>query len=294
MKDQQDLAARAHGMKQTQSIRHRIPGFVITAILVLLALAVVLPLILPFFFVFKTQLEYAYSPWSLPAKIRWVNFQEAWVAIQIGQGLLNTFFVCLGAVFCTVPTAAMAGYIFARYRSKVTEVVFYCILAGWFVPVLMVLIPLYRLTSQIGLSDTLPGLFLIMTAFGIPFWTIIYRSFFRSLPGELAEAARIDGAGHTGTFLRVMLPLANPATVLAILLVFIGAWSDYLLSLIFINDQNLFTMQLRVAQFLNQYGVDRMPRYAAAALIAAAPTVMLYVLGHRWIIRGTLAGALKG
>ncbi|MGQ9779434.1 MAG: carbohydrate ABC transporter permease [Bacillota bacterium] len=274
--------------------RYKIQEFIITTILVLLALAVIAPLVLPFCFVFKTQLEYAYDPWGLPKQLRMLNFREAWVAVNILQGLLNTFIVCLGAVACTVPTAAMAGYIFARYQSKVTEVVFYMILAGWFVPVQMVLIPLYLFTSRIGLSNTLHGLFLLMCVFGVPFWTMIYRSFFRSLPNELAEAARIDGAGHAATFFRVMLPLATPATALAVLLVFIGSWSDYLLSLIFLSDQNLFTMQLRVAQFLGQYGVDRMPRYAAAAIIAAAPTVILYILGHKWILRGTLAGALKG
>jgi ABC-type glycerol-3-phosphate transport system permease component len=263
-------------------------------ILILLALAVILPILLPWFFVFKTRLEFSYNPWSLPSQIRWTNFQEAWVAIKIGQGLLNTLWVCLGAIAGTVPAAAMAGYVFARYRSKVTEVLFYAVLVGYFIPVHMVLIPLYQFSSKVGLADTLPGLFLPMAAFGIPFWTIIYRSFFRGLPGELAEAAWIDGAGHFGTFFRIMLPLANPATVLAVLLVFIGAWSDYLLSLILISDPSRFTMQLRIAQFLNQYGTDHMPRYAAASVIASAPTLLLYILGHRWIIRGTLAGALKG
>ncbi|MCL6589120.1 MAG: carbohydrate ABC transporter permease [Firmicutes bacterium] len=266
----------------------------ITIILILLALAVILPLTLPFFFVFKTRLEFYYHPWALPTALRWENFKEAWVAVQIGQGFINTLQVCLGAIICTVPPAAMAGYIFARYRSKATEIVFYAILAGYFVPVQMVLIPLYKFSCEVGLSDTLPGLFLPMAAFGIPFWTMIYRSFFRSLPAELAEAARIDGAGHVGTFFRVMLPLATPATVLATLLVFIGAWSDFLLSLIMINSQKLFTMQLRVSQFLGAYGTDHMPRYAAAAIIAMAPTVLLYIIGHRWILKGTLAGALKG
>jgi ABC-type glycerol-3-phosphate transport system permease component len=176
----------------------------------------------------------------------------------------------------------------------VTEVIFYFILAGYFVPVQMVLIPLYQLCGLLNITDTLPGLFLPMTAFGIPFWTIIYRSFFAGLPNELAEAARIDGAGHTNIFVRIMLPLAKPATVLATLLVFMGAWSDYLLSLIMINSAKNYTMQLRIAQFMNQYGVDHMPRYAAATIIAAAPTVILYIFGHRWIIQGTLAGALKG
>jgi ABC-type glycerol-3-phosphate transport system permease component len=90
-----------------------------------------------------------------------------------------------------------------------------------------------------------------------------------------------------------MLPLAKPATVLALLLVFIGAWSDYLLSLVLLSNQQHFTMQLRVASFLNAYGTDRMPRYAAAAIISAAPTVILYIAGHRWIIQGTIAGAVK-
>jgi N-acetylglucosamine transport system permease protein len=269
-------------------------AIIITAVLIALALAVIVPLVLPFFFVFKTRLEYSYNPWSLPKAIRWDNFIQAWKVVQIGRGMLNTLTVCLGAIACTVPPAAMAGYVFARYKSAITEIFFYVILAGYFVPIQMVLLPLYRMSVSMHLADTLPGLFLPMAAFLISFWTMIYRSFFRSLPGELAEAARIDGAGHSGTFFRIMLPLAGPATVLAVMLVFIGAWSDYLLSLIMINSQSLFTMQLRVAQFLNAYGVDNMPRYSAAAIIAAAPTVILYVIGHRWLIRGTLAGALKG
>lgn len=269
-------------------------AFVITVILVILALAVIIPLVLPFFFVFKSRLEYSYNPWALPKAIRWDNFTNAWKTIQIGKGLLNTSLVCAGAVAVTVPIAAMAGYIFARYRSKVTEVAFYFILAGFFVPLQMVLLPLYTLSVSLKLADTLPGLFLPMAAFGIPFWTMIYRSFFKGLPEELADAARIDGAGHPGTFFRIMLPLAGPATVLAVLLVFMGAWSDYMLSLIMINDVQKFTIQLRVGQFLNAYGVDHMPRYSAAAIIAAAPTVILYIIGHRWILRGTLAGALKG
>jgi len=288
----QEHAPRLEGLPR--HARLDVPALLATIVLVILALAVIVPMILPFFFVFKTRLEYSYNPWSLPKQIRWDNFTQAWKVIQIGRGMLNTLVVCAGAIVCTVPPAAMAGYIFARYRNRLTEVVFYIILAGYFVPVQMVLLPLYRMSVSFHLADTLPGLFLPMAAFGISFWTLIYRSFFKSLPGELAEAARMDGSGHPGTFFRVMLPLAGPATVLAVLLVFIGAWSDYLLSLIMINSQSLFTMQLRVAQFLNAYGVDYMPRYSAAAIISAAPTVILYIVGHRWIIRGTLAGALKG
>lgn len=273
--------------------RKGVEEVIITVILVTLAVIIIAPLFLPFMFVFKTQLEYAYDPWGLPEMLRFENFVNAWNAIKIGQGLLNTFVVCIGAIALSLPCAAFAGYIFAQYKSKTTEVLFYVFLAGYFVPFQMVLIPLYIMSQQLGLANTLPGVFLPMVAFNIPFWTLIYRSFFQSLPKDLMEAARIDGAGHGKVFFQVMLPLANPATFLASILVFIGAWSDYLLSLVMLNNQNLFTMQLRVAQFLNAYGTGQMPRYAAAAIIAAAPTVILYILGHKWILRGTLAGALK-
>ncbi|HPX46761.1 MAG TPA: carbohydrate ABC transporter permease [Treponemataceae bacterium] len=274
-------------------LRYGFAAFFATFILVLFALIVIFPLVLPFMFVFKTQLEYSYDPWGWPKSLYTKNFIEAWAAVQIGQGLMNTLYVCIGAIVCTIPAAALAGYVFARYRTRATEFFFYAVLIGYFVPVQMVLIPLYKFNIKIGLANTLPGLFLPMGAFGIPFWTLIYRSFFQSLPNDLAEAARIDGAGHGGTFFRIMLPLAAPATFLAFLLVFISAWSDYFLSLIMLNDQKLFTIQLRVSQFLNAYGTGRMPRYAAAAIISAAPTILLYAVGHRWIIRGTLAGALK-
>jgi ABC-type glycerol-3-phosphate transport system permease component len=290
---QADSAAIVRRGRRSIRIRHGLPEVFITLILVTLALVIILPMIIPFMFVFKTQMEYNYHPWSLPKEINWKNFQEAWKAVRIDQGLMNTVLVSFGAILATIPPAALAGYIFARYRSKATEIAFYAILVGYFVPAQMVLVPLYKMEVAFGIKDTLLGLFLPMAAFGIPFWVLIYRSFFASLPQELSEAARIDGATHTYTFFRVMLPLANPATALALLLVFIGAWSDYLLSLILLSSSKNFTMQLRVTSFLYAYGPDRMPKYAAAAVIAMLPTVILYVIGHKYIIQGTVAGAVK-
>jgi ABC-type glycerol-3-phosphate transport system permease component len=282
-------------LPQPKKIQISFPSLVIHLIMIILAGLVVVPLILPFMFVFKTQMQFNYHPWSLPTEFHWENFKVAWDSVQIGQGMINTFMVCIGAVVATVPLAAMAGYIFARYRSKVTNVLFYFIMAGFFIPTQMVLIPVYKLEISLGLVNTLHGLFFLMAAFGIPFWTMIFRSFFSTLPGEMVEAARIDGAGHFGTFIKIMFPLAKPATVMAILLVFMGAWSDYLLSLIFINSQNLFTLQLRVAQFVGNLGANYFPQYAAGVIISAAPTIILYIVFHKKIIEGTtLAGALKG
>lgn len=284
------LPARRRVLRRPVSM----PGIIITAILIGYASLIVLPFLMPFLFAFKTQLEFAYHPWALPSQFVLRNFVDAWMSIRIDIGLYNTFIVCLGTVLITVTSAALAGYIFARYRNKVTDVLFYVVLAGYFVPVQMVLIPLYRMSAQLGMTNSLVGLFLPLGTFGIPFWSLIYRGFYRGLPEELADAARIDGASHWQVFALVMFPLATPATVLALLLSFLNAWRDYLISFILISRPQLFTMQLRVATFMGQYGVSNMPRFAAAVLISAAPTIILYVLFHKWIIRGTLAGALKG
>ena len=243
-------------------------SIIVHGVLVLLAAIVIMPLVLPFLFAFKTELEFAYHPWSWPTTFRWANFRMAWQMVQIGQGLMNTLIVCIGAVLTTVPPAAMAGYIFARYRTPMTTVLFYVVMAGFFIPTQMVLIPLYRMTMNLGLLDTLPGLYLPMAAFG---------------------------AGHFAIFVRVIVPLTKPATILAVLLTFMSSWSDYLLALVLLSTQSKFTMQLRVARFIGNLGANYFPQYAAGVIISATPTILLYIIFHKHIIRGTtLAGALKG
>jgi ABC-type glycerol-3-phosphate transport system permease component len=270
-------------------------SLVIHFILLILAAVVIVPLLLPFVFCFKTPLEFNMTPWAFPKQFLWENFQAAWDGVRLGIGMTNSFIVCIGTVLLTVPISAMAGYIFSRYRTKVTEVLFYFIMIGFFVPAQMVLIPLYKVEMHIGVIDSLPGVIFALTTFGIPFWTMIYRSFYSSLPGELMESARIDGAGHWTIFFKIMLPLAKAASALAILLTFMGAWSDYLLTLILINSANLMTLQLRVSQFIGQLGANFFPQYAAGVIISTAPTVILYTIFHKQIINGTtLAGALKG
>ena len=136
------------GLPESSSGRtSKVPEIGVTVVLVLLAALVILPLIIPFFFVFKTRLEFNYNPWALPKAVRWDNFVLAWQGIRLDRGMFNTLRVCLGAIVLTVPISAMAGYVFARYRSKVTEVVFYVILGGFFVPVQMVLIPLVKMSA---------------------------------------------------------------------------------------------------------------------------------------------------
>jgi ABC-type glycerol-3-phosphate transport system permease component len=273
----------------------RISSLIVHFFLIIFASLFIIPLVLPFLFVFKINLEFSYNPWGLPKALRLDNFIEAWKGIQLPTGMANSLIVCAGAIGVTVPAAAMAGYIFSKYRTRATDILFYVVMVGFFIPIQMVLIPLVKISNSLKLYDTLPGLFLPMAAFGVPFWTMIYRSFYNGLPNELMEASRMDGAGHFRIFIQIMFPLAKPATFLAVLLVFFGAWSDYLLSLILLSKQEHFTIQLLVTQLLGQYGANFFPEYSAGLLIAAAPTVILYIILHKKIIEGvTLSGAIKG
>ncbi len=281
-----------HGLKTG---KFNFSGVIILFLLSIFALLFILPLVLPFFFVFKEPLEFNIDPWSLPKSLKFSNFVEAWNQLHIFEAILNSLIVCVGAIVFTVPLAAMGGYIFSRYRSRVIDVLFFVVMAGFFIPQQMVLIPLAQTEKAIGLLNTLPGVFFPIAAFGIPFWTLIYRSFYRTLPSDLVEAARIDGASHWRTFVQIIWPLAKPATVLAVLLTFFAAWNDYILALILINKSQWYTIQLRVATMINQFGANYFPQYSAGLIIALTPSVIIYIILHRQIMEGTtLSGAIKG
>lgn len=286
---------RVRGSTGRQTERITLSVAIIHVFLILLAGLFIVPLILPFLFAFKTRLEFAYNPWALPKKLDFSNFVWAWNTVKIGKSMVNSLVVCVGTILLTVPFSAMAGYAFSKFRTKLTDIVFYLVMSGFFIPVQMVLIPLVRINTELKLINTLPGLILPLASFGIPFWTMIFRAFFNKTPNDLIESAKIDGSGHWKTFFLIMLPLAQPVLIMSTLLTFFGAWSDFLLGFIFINNPDLFTIQLKVQSLMATTGNNYFPQYSAALLISVAPTVLLYLLFHRQIMKGAmLGGALKG
>mgnify|MGYP001768551283 CR=1 FL=1 len=288
-------ASKMNKSEGFQKERLSVPMVLVHVFMILLAALFIVPLVLPFLFAFKTRLEFAYHPWALPEKINFDNFVWAWNSVKIGRAMINSLIVCFGAIILTVPFSAMAGYAFSKFRTKVTDVLFYLVMSGFFIPVQMVLIPLVRINTGLKLINTLPGVILPIAAFGIPFWTMIFRAFFNKIPNDFVEAAKIDGSGNWHTFTMIMLPLAKPVLFMSALLTFFGAWSDFLLSFIFINNPDLFTVQLKVQSLMATTGNNYFPQYAAALLISVAPTVLLYLVFHRQIMQGAmLGGALKG
>ncbi len=219
------------------------------------------------------------------------NFQGVWSEANLGRALLNSFLVTVSQAFLNVLLAALAAYPLARMRFHGRSLIFVMILSTLMVPEQVIVVPLFSTIVSMGLYDTLIAVVLpfSVTAFGI----FLCRQAFLSIPWSLEEAARIDGAGTLRIWWHVMLPLARPA--LATLAVFsvIGAWSNLLWPLIVLQEQGRFTLPVAINQLLGVFATNI--RYAyAGSVLAIIPVLIFYLLAQKWLIRGLLAGAVKG
>lgn len=227
----------------------------------------------------------------MPGQLTTANFQGVWTEAQMGRALVNSILVTVVQAVLNVLLAALAAYPLARMQFRGRSLIFVLILSTLMIPEQVIVVPLFRTVVAMGLYDTLLAVVLpfSVTAFGI----FLCRQAFMSIPMALEEAARIDGAGPLRIWWHVMLPLARPA--LATLAVFsvIGAWSNLLWPLIVLQDQSNFTLPVAINQLLGVFATNI--RYAyAGSVLAIIPVLIFYLLAQRWLIRGLLAGAVKG
>ena len=187
----------------------------------------------------------------------------------------------------------LAGYAFGLMRFRGEQVLFYVILLGLTIPMEAILVPLYYDLRDVGLTDTYWALILPQAALSTAFGTFWMRAFFRSVPRSLIEAARLDGSSSWMTLWRVVLPLARPAVLTMVVLVFMWTWNEFLLALVMVSDESLRTAPLGLAFFQGRNTSDE-GLLMAGSLIVAAPVVLVYLFLQRHFIRGMLSGAVKG
>ncbi|MER7207054.1 carbohydrate ABC transporter permease [Streptosporangium sp. NPDC000239] len=242
----------------------------------------------------KSDPEIVADPWSLPAALRWENFARAWDSASIGTYFGNTVIVVGGGVTLTLLLSAMAAYVFARFEFRLKGVLYYFFVAGMTFPVFMALVPLFFVVQNLGLGDSLPGLILVYTAYSLPFSMFFLVAFFRTLPGEIAEAATLDGCGEIATFFRVMLPMAKPGLISVGIFNFIGQWNQYLIPLVLVSDDSKFVLSQGLANLAVEQGYagDRSGLFAGLT-IAMAPILIVYALLQGRVQAGMTAGALK-
>jgi raffinose/stachyose/melibiose transport system permease protein len=231
---------------------------------------------------------------SIPDSLSFDTFRTAWEEGNLGRGMLNSLIVAVTVAGVTAVLATLAGYAFGTMRFRGSNALFYLLLIGLIFPYEATVIPLYYVFRDVGLTDSLWALILPQIGLSVPFGTFWMRAFFRSSPGALVEASRLDGASSFGTLWRVLLPQAWPAITTMIVLVFMWTWNEFLLALIMIQSDELRTAPLGLALFAGaNRGSQDVTLTAAAAVLVALPVMIVYVFLQRSFIRGMFAGAVK-
>ena len=230
---------------------------------------------------------------SVPVPPSLDTFAAAWQRGSFGTLMLSSLIVSSAVVGLTVLASILAGYAFGTMRFPFSNVLFYVFLVGIIIPFEAIIVPLYYAFRDLGLTNTYWALILPQAGIQVCFGTFWMRAFFRAAPGEIIDAAKIDGASTWQTLWRVLVPIGRPAVLTLILLVFMWSWNDFLLALVMISDEAHRTAPLGLSVFKSRYGLD-VPAISAAAILVALPITVLYVFLQRHFIRGMLAGSLKG
>jgi glucose/mannose transport system permease protein len=238
---------------------------------------------------------------SPPGGLNLDAWESAWSSACTGvscEGLKAYFWnsvrMVVPAVAISTLIGALNGYVLTQWRFRGSELFFALLLIGCFIPFQVILLPMARTLGALGLAGTVSGLVFVHTVYGIAFTTLFFRNFYVSLPQELVKAAKVDGAGFFTIFRRIILPLSLPIVVVSVIWQFTQIWNDFLFGVVYsAGDQQPITVALNnlvnTTTGVKQYNVDM-----AAAIIAALPTLLVYVLAGKYFVRGLTAGAVKG
>lgn len=206
----------------------------------------------------------------------------------------NTVVVTTLAVVGQIVSCSLVGYGFARLRFRGREPLFVLMLSTMMLPAQVTMIPLFILFRWVGWIDSILPL-VVPVFFGTPFFIFMFRQFFAQIPEALVEAARLDGAGHLGIWLRIMLPLCKPVIAITAIFTFIGTWNDFLFPLIFLHSEEQATLAVALNSFRNQYGgVTDVHLLMAASLVTMIPCIVLFFVAQRQFVAGIQLGGVKG
>lgn len=259
-------------------------------------LGLALFMLLPFLWMLSTSLMtdlevYQYPPKLLPEKARWQNYGEAMSYEPFARYFLNSALVTAIAALGQLLFCSLAAYAFSRLRFKWRDRIFALYLATMMVPAIVTLIPAFLLVSSFGWMNTFAGL--VAPSLSSVWGIFLLRQFFLTIPLELEEAARIDGASELMIYWRVILPLSKPALATLAIFAFMAAWRDFLWPLLVTNRTERRTVEVGLAAFSSQYSVD-WTHQMAAAVIAMLPIALVFFFAQRYFIRGITLTGLKG
>jgi multiple sugar transport system permease protein len=261
-------------------------------------LLVAVPFVFPFWWMFtsafKTQTEiFEFPPPLLPHTWNWSNFSTVFTFQPFAQQYLNSIYIALLVTICNLFISALAGYAFARIRFKGSSVIFILLLSALMMPAEVTIVPNYTLWKMFTNTHVLLILLPIFGGNGVVA-TFMMRQFFLTLPGELEDAARIDGLGRWGMFWKLAVPIAQPALAAVSILTFLYSWNSFLEPFIFLSEPKLFTLPLALTYFRDNYGVPMWNIQLAATTLSIIPVLIFYILAQRRVIESFTSSGVKG
>jgi ABC-type glycerol-3-phosphate transport system permease component len=260
--------------------------------MMLLGVSAVVPLLFMIQAAFRTQLDWAVSKIGLPTTLTLDAFARAWVQASIGTYFINSVIVTVGAVALSVLLASAAGFAFSTLRWRGSSAVYFFILSWMAIPPLLLMVPIYVEMVDLHLVDTYFSVILLYTALNLPFNMYLMTAFFRAVPTELAEAARVDGASVHRIFGSILLPLSVPAIATLVIFNALYVWNEFVFALLLLHDDSVRTLTVGVNQLQGRFFFDY-PALLAGMLITSLPMVVVYLVFQKYLVRAIAAGALK-
>jgi multiple sugar transport system permease protein len=276
----------------SMSSRKRLGKILSYCFLVLLSVS----MLLPFFWMASASLQmdkdvFRFPFRWIPQEPRWKNYLLIWKRIPFLTFFLNTIKLTTIITLLQIFTSSLAAYAFAKLKFKGRDLIFTCYIATIAIPWQVYMVPQFIIMRRMGLGDSHLALILLQTftAFGV----FLMRQFFVSIPGELSEAARIDGLGEYGIFFRIIMPNAKPALATLTIYSIVLVWNDFMGPLIYLSSEKLKTIQLGLRMFIAQYSAEY-SLIMAASLVSLVPIIILFVFLQRFFVEGVATSGIKG
>ncbi|MEI4769814.1 carbohydrate ABC transporter permease [Psychrobacillus sp. FJAT-51614] len=250
------------------------------------------PIFLMFLSSFKTSAEIFKNPLGLPTSFSLDTYRTLWSKIPFDQYFINSVIVSVTSVVLVVLFCSLAAFYIARFKFSWNNAIFFLFLLGMMIPIKLGIVPLFILMRDLGLINSLWSLIFMNIATGTPLTMLILTGFFKTMPMELEEAARMDGAGNLRVLWNVLLPLMRPALGTVIIVNFISAWNDFFFPLIFITEKAKMTIPVGMLSLFGEHSADWGSLFAGLTL-ASLPMMILFLVASKQFMEGLTAGALK-
>lgn len=275
---------------QTSTIILKACGYIIFFLFII---AIIYPLLMTLMISVKTPADFTMNPTGMPAQIHLQNYLIAWQKGNFSLLFSNSVIITVATILLTILLASPAGFVLAKQNIKGNKLIFYYFILGMIVPVQVLMIPLLKIGQMLGIYNTLAFLILIFTATGIAFPIMIYTSFYKSLPSEILEAARIDGCNTFNLFMKVIFPLTSSVNATVAIIAGMFPWKDFFIPLVFSSEEKVRTLTIGLFKFSGNYYTEWTTVFAAI-VIQSLPLILIYLAVQKSFISGVTSGAVKG